>query len=857
MEQTSMNRELRVLMLEDTPNDAELAERELRKAGIVFTSMRVETRDAFISALEEFRPDIVLSDYKLPDFDGMTALGIVLRNHPEVPVIMVTGVLTDIEAVEFIHAGARDYILKERLARLGSAVRRTLAVEQGIRARKRAEIIAERERIRLQTILKTASDGIHILDCDGVLVEANDAFLSMLGLDHSAIGKLRVMDWEAQTSWTNSKARIDDLIAHHGKAVFETRHRRSDGVVLDVEINASGIEIDGKSYVYAASRDITERKRVERALVESEDRFKLFMDTLPAAVFIKDEEGAYIYVNRYVVDNVGERDWIGKFDRDIFPHELAEKIHADDLCALETGLVVAEEQIPGADGQTRLLETRKFRIPRQGMPPLLGGITLDFTEQRRNAEQYRSVIQASLDGYWVTDTSGRILEVNDSICRMHGYSREELLRMSISDIEADEPPEETAAHIREMVETGHVQFEARHKRKDGTIANVEVSVLYVATLGERFFVFIRDITTRKQAEAELRIAATAFESQEGMVITDASSVILRVNRAFTHITGYMAEESIGRKINLLKSDLHDAAFYAGMWETLLHQGSWQGEIMNRRKNGEVYPEWLTITAVKGVAGEVTHYVCTLTDITLRKAAAEKQHLRELSAHLQAVREEEKTNLAREIHDDLGSTLAALKIEAHLLNSGLSANQKTTPLFARVESMIDLLESAVAASRRIITDLRPTVLDDYGLLAAIQWQAGQFSKRTGIECRVTCVFSKDNCSKNCFGELDKTLSINLFRIFQEALTNAARHSGASKVEAEFRPGNNEVVLSIRDNGRGLPEGITIASTSFGIRGMRERVIHLGGEIGFDNLSGGGLSVTVRCPQNSNVGCPYID
>jgi putative two-component system response regulator len=134
-----ISRELRILMLEDTSTDAELAERELRRAGIVFTSMRVETRDAFIRALEEFHPDIVLSDYKLPDFDGMSALAIVKREHPEVPVVMVTGALTDIEAVELIHAGARDYVLKDRLARLASAVQRALSVEQGVRARKAAE----------------------------------------------------------------------------------------------------------------------------------------------------------------------------------------------------------------------------------------------------------------------------------------------------------------------------------------------------------------------------------------------------------------------------------------------------------------------------------------------------------------------------------------------------------------------------------------------------------------------------------------------------------------------------------------------------------------------------------------------
>jgi diguanylate cyclase (GGDEF)-like protein/PAS domain S-box-containing protein len=121
----------------------------------------------------------------------------------------------------------------------------------------------------------------------------------------------------------------------------------------------------------------------------------------------------------------------------------------------------------------------------------------------------------------------------------------------------------------------------------------------------------------------LRIAATAFEAQEGMVVTDAKNVILRVNRAFTEITGYSAEEVIGQVPRMLNSGRHDAAFYRTMWDSILGSGTWKGEIWNKRKSGEVYPEWLTITAVKDGEGAITNYVATLTDITGRKAAEDE------------------------------------------------------------------------------------------------------------------------------------------------------------------------------------------------------------------------------------------
>jgi len=136
-----------------------------------------------------------------------------------------------------------------------------------------------------------------------------------------------------------------------------------------------------------------------------------------------------------------------------------------------------------------------------------------------------------------------------------------------------------------------------------------------------------DITERKQVEAEFRIAATAFESQEAMVITDTNTVILRVNKMFTDSTGYTIEEAVGHKMSMLKSDRHDAAFYAAMWACINRTGTWQGEIWDKRKNGEIYPKWLTITAVKDSEGVVTHYVGTHIDISERKAAEDEiKHL---------------------------------------------------------------------------------------------------------------------------------------------------------------------------------------------------------------------------------------
>ena len=164
---------------------------------------------------------------------------------------------------------------------------------------------------------------------------------------------------------------------------------------------------------------------------------------------------------------------------------------------------------------------------------------------------------------------------------------------------------------------------------------------------------VQDITAIKHSEDEIRIAATAFESQEGMIITDAGQRILRVNAAFTRISGYNLEDVSGRTPALFKSGRHDQAFYQAMWESIAAKGSWQGEIWNQRKNGEVFPEWLTITAVKNSSGRITHYVGALTDITLRKSAEDE--IRNLAFYDPLTRLPNRRLLLDRLHQALASS----------------------------------------------------------------------------------------------------------------------------------------------------------------------------------------------------------
>lgn len=240
-----------------------------------------------------------------------------------------------------------------------------------------------------------------------------------------------------------------------------------------------------------------------------------------------------------------------------------------------------------------------------------------FSLSERASTRCRLLLQHASDGIHILDAKGHLIEVSDSFCRMLGYTRAEMIGMNVRQWDAKVPVESLAQNIARAAEQREiVTLETCHRRKNGSIFDVEITSYPVDLDGQTvLYASARDITERKQSEYDRRIAAVAFESRQGMVVTDANSTIIRVNGTFSELTGYEPDEVVGKTPRLLKSGRHEAGFYTAMWQAIQQDGFWQGEIWNRRKNGEIYPEWLTITAVRDAEGVITHYVASFWDIT--------------------------------------------------------------------------------------------------------------------------------------------------------------------------------------------------------------------------------------------------
>jgi signal transduction histidine kinase len=267
------------------------------------------------------------------------------------------------------------------------------------------------------------------------------------------------------------------------------------------------------------------------------------------------------------------------------------------------------------------------------------------------------------------------------------------------------------------------------------------------------------------------------------------------------------------------------------------------ELHGKRKDGSEFPIELAIGSWD--SGRGTYYSGVIRDITERKRSEERlrdsyERLRAVSTRLETVREEERAVIAREIHDFLGQALTAIRFDLAWLKNRVMS-EKTPPyvLADRIDGMVDRVGATIDQVRRISAELRPGVLDELGLVAALEGHAREFSSRTGIRCRVQSYLSD--------GSQNPEDAIALFRIVQECLTNVARYAGAKEVEIRLRGGNgSQLDLEVRDDGRGITEAEVLSASSLGILGMRERVHAAGGTLEITGVPGRGTTVAVRVP-----------
>ncbi|MCB2019921.1 MAG: PAS domain S-box protein [Burkholderiaceae bacterium] len=365
--------------------------------------------------------------------------------------------------------------------------------------------------------------------------------------------------------------------------------------------------------------------------------------------------------------------------------------------------------------------------------------------------------------------------------------------------------------------------------------------------GRHFAALLCDLSTeqglRFEIEALRRSFRTVVEFAPNAVWIAEAERIVFVNRACIALFGAdSADQLLGRSIyELLHAPSRDAVRAAVA--RVLRCGDGGGDGMTllgervERLDGTLRDVDIALAALPD-HGQTTLQM-VISDVTRQRRESLEQEqareaLRKLSQRLVEVREEERRRIARELHDELGQRLTALKMEL----ASLAPKSRRSALRERIGGMLEMLDDTVASLRRISADLRPLMLDDLGLDAAIEWLARDAARRMGIEVTVKLADSVP--------ALDERVSIALYRMVQEALTNIARHAHASDVHIELAQQSGELVLTVCDNGVGFPAGAAAKEGSFGLLGIRERALALGGTLEVDNPPAGGGRLCVRVP-----------
>ena len=386
----------------------------------------------------------------------------------------------------------------------------------------------------------------------------------------------------------------------------------------------------GRERAMAMAVGMTEQLR------ESENRYRQMFEANKAIELLIDaDSGSIVDANQAAANYYG------------YTRETLQSMHINDINTLSPEEVEAEMELARSEhrnhflfkhrhatGEVRDVEVHSGPVSTGGKQ-LLYSIVHDITARmeseralRESEARYHSIIDTTIEGYWLVDIpSLRIIEVNDALCRMLGYRREELLGRQPFDLADEENRKVLEFQAARMGTVAQRNYEVALKHKDGRDVTVSVHATNLSS-GEKeplqAFAFISDISERKRTEEQLRIAATFFETtSEAIIVTDMNNRIVAVNPAFCLITGYSEEEALGQDPGILGSGRNNSAFYRTMWHTLERMGRWQGEIWNRRKNGEVFPEWLSIVAIKDGNGNTKQFMAVFSDITKRKQDEEK------------------------------------------------------------------------------------------------------------------------------------------------------------------------------------------------------------------------------------------
>ena len=656
---------------------------------------------------------------------------------------------------------------------------------------------------RFELVAKATNDGVWDWNIENDILTGNESFCKLLEIEQNC---------EVNYEYFNDKVHPDDrerLIANFKKAIVngnavlteEFRLRGNDGNYKTIYDRAYIMYKGAAAYrMLGAMQDITANKESEKKLFLEKELSDSIINSLPSIFYLFTKEGKYLRWNKNfeLVTGYTPEEIKKLHPLELFVNEEKEMIQSKIENVFKTGNDIVEANFKTKSGELIPYYFTGMYIKFENEDCLMG-VGMDISEKVKSQQElveseqkFRTLVQQASDGIIITDEDGNFKQVNDSAAMLMGYSKKELDSMTTNDIFFEEGGIQRPLKFNSMIMGAVVISEHLIKRKSGRFINVEISAKQLSD--GRYQRIIRDITERTQVEEALRISEKKYrllfnENPLPMWISSKSkNSFLDVNSAAFLSYGYTKEEFL--KMRLADINVNDASVFktdlnGNDAEFTNQQNVWQ----HKKKNG-------TIIKVNLINHDIIYEgkpaVLTLAnDVTSKYEAEEKLQssndaLRDLASHLETIRENERSHMAREIHDELGQQLTGLKMDISWLTKKIKTDDNLVN--QKIKDTIKLIDKTVVTVRRIATELRPSILDDLGLIAAMEWQSEEFEKRSEIKS----IFN----SNVSHITVKADISIAIFRIFQESLTNVLRHSQATEVTSFFRWNDDTITWLIR-------------------------------------------------------------
>ncbi|MDB5226723.1 MAG: domain S-box protein [Bacteroidota bacterium] len=742
-------------------------------------------------------------------------------------------------------------------------------ITRDITNQKEAEEKLKNSEERFRALMENNYDGITLRDENFSIVYRNPAAITMLGYTEKESISRSLLATAHPDDMISINTALQAVMHNIGKPVpitFRTRHK--DGHYIWMEgVMTNMLHDKSVKAIVSNFRDITEARMSDRALQKSEERYRQIVETAQEGIWTVDEQNITTFVNKKLFEILGytPEEMLGKPAFDFM---------GDEANKLVTSYI--ERWIQG------IRENYEFSyITKNGKKiwinvsanPILNyegkykgalAMVTDITHRKEMEKElektlynFNMLISNINEGFFSIDVADNFkpLIISNTFAEMYGYPAADFYNNSnlwFEHIHEDDK-KKTQENLR-LLHNGQSNYhEHRIIRKDKSIMWVSGNVtptLNADGILIRLDGVISDITERKTAEDKLKKSEAALSEAQrvakyGNWNFDVISDDLTWSEELYNVFGTDKDVFIETHKSFLHLvDEEDRDFAR---QTSLHT----------QKTGQPFDINYHITTPQGEKriihelgyaecdkeGKVIRLYGTAQDITDRKKAetellALNEQFRNLSAHLQTVREEERTNIAREVHDELGQQLTSLKMDIASLK--IKYEKELPDIGSKTGSMIEMVNEAISTVRKIVIALRPGILDDLGLEAAIEWQAKDFEQRTGIPCVFTTSIDSDR------KDFSPQVNITVFRIFQESLTNVMRHANATQVIATLEENNSTLMMEITDNGVGISDERKNNKTSFGLLGMKERAAMLHGELKVFKMPVQGTKVNLKIP-----------